>query len=137
MCELLYKCARDLVEAAAHGSPSDASAVNPDELTVLFVNIKTVVPLQIENQWSTEAAPSSGRAIVELLRREAGALALRRSSTLDAQQLTADAALVVRRRNDDDGSLVVTVPASTLRRPNSPGSAPRRPRIRSNCASIP
>ena len=101
----------DLIEVRLRAVAGDASAVTSDELTVLFVNVKSGQILQIANQWSTEAAPALWRAIVELLRREAGALSTAPILDPDAQQLAlADAALQAA-ATDDDGSLVVTVPA--------------------------
>lgn len=101
----------DLVEVRLRTVAGDASAVNSDELTVLFVNIKTGQLLQIENQWSTEAAPELWRSIVELLRREAGALSTAPILDPDAQQLALAVAALQAAATDDDGSLVVTVPA--------------------------
>lgn len=101
----------DLIEVRLRTVVGDANTVTSDELTVLFVNVVTGHLQQISSQWNPEAAPELWRAVVELLRREAGALSTAPILDPDAQQLAlADAALQAA-ANDDDGSLVVTVPA--------------------------
>jgi peptidoglycan/xylan/chitin deacetylase (PgdA/CDA1 family) len=100
----------DLIEVRLRTVVGDANTVTSDELTVLFVNVVTGQLQQISSQWNPEAAPELWRAVVELLRREAGALSTAPILDPDAQQLAlADAALQAA-ATDDDGSLVVTVP---------------------------
>ena len=101
----------DLIEVRLRTVAGDASAVNSDELDVLFVNVSNGQLLQITNQWNTVAAPELWRAVVELLRREAGALSTAPILDPDAQQLALVDAALQTAATDDDGGLAVTVPA--------------------------
>ena len=101
----------DLIEVRLRTVAGDASAVVSDELTVLFVNVTSGQLLQIENQWSTAAAPELWRAVVELLRREAGALSTAPILDPDESQLALANAVLQTATTTDAGGLAVVVPA--------------------------
>lgn len=101
----------DLIEVRLRTVAGEPNAVTSDELTVLFVNVSSGQIVQIANQWSTEAAPGLWRAVVELLRREAGALSTAPILDPDESQLALANAALQTATTTDAGGLAVIVPA--------------------------
>lgn len=103
----------NLVEVRLRTVAGDAAAgaVTVDTLAVLFVDVASGEMIQVADEWNSSAAPELWRAVVELLRRDAGALSTAPVADPDEQQLALVSTALHTAEDTAEGGLVVTVPA--------------------------
>lgn len=101
----------NLVEIRLRTVAGDPASVTSDQTSLIFVDVASRQLVQVTDAWNVSAAPELWRAVVELLRRDAGGLSTAPIADPDEEQLAIASTALHSATTRDEGDLIIVVPA--------------------------